>query len=377
MKMTIGERLKEVRHILGFSQENLAKILRVNRSFLALIETKIRKPSEQTLFVLEKEVGISKNWLETGQGLIFSDYKKGLTKIKEKINLNETLSKYEIEFILSLIQLSWSIGGSLPANPVFVKNLISIFEYVYKNCKIKNINSLVGDKHFVDFITNPNIPKTVKDSEMYIARELVVLFRDGEFELSKKDCETISSHLLPWGYYVGLSYVNREKEKKISSIYLGNLDFISEVIDLEDSDIPAVINEENFGFYIITSVKKLMEGFRKQDETYSGGFSIELKQKQIYIHMTLFDLVEFLLLIKTIPELKKNQEHRVGEFVLNLSPNTDFPYSLTKVCRGFIVVINFTEEQFNALRKIVQHIDRYEKFAKFAFKWYVEKYGFI
>lgn len=374
--MTIADRLKEVRRILGFSQEDLAKILRVNRSFLALIETKIRKPSEQTLFMLEKEVGISKNWLETGQGLIFSDHKKGLTKIKEKINLNKTLSKYEIEFILNLIQLSWSIGGSLPANPIFIKNLISIFEYVYKNCKIKNINSLGGDKHFVDFITNPNIPKTVKDSEMYITRELIKLFREGEFELNEKDCEVITSLLLPWSYYVGLSYINRE-ERKISSVYWENLDFLSETIELENSDIPAVINEENFGFYVIANAKNLMVGFKKQDETYSGGFSIELKQKQIYIHMTLFDLVEFFLLVKTIPEVKEIIEHSVGGFVLTLSPNTNFPYSLRKVCHGFIIKVSFTEEQFKILTGIAQHIDKYKIFVKFAFKWYVERYGFV
>lgn len=362
--MNIGMRLREVRRLLNMSQAEFASLLGLSQSFLSNLETSCRKPDEQTLRLLEKETGISKLWLETGRGLIFSDYRKGLLKTREKINLNKTLSKYEIEFILNLI--SRSVEGSSPVNPAFVRNLIAIFEYIYKNCKIKNVNSFGGDKKFVELINNLNIPETIKEFGMYIVGQLVNLFRDGNFEMSDKDCEIITSLLLPWGYYVGLSCLNRER--KISSIWFPDLNFLTEEIQLEDSDIPAMIREENYDFHIIAG----------QDESYSDrGCIIDFKQKQIHIHMTLFDLVEFFLLIKTIPDPKEFIEYQVGNFIVTLSFGTTFPYSLRKQCHGFIVSIYFTEEEFGILKKIVQHIERYKKFIRFAFKRYVEEYGFV
>ncbi|WP_297212635.1 MULTISPECIES: helix-turn-helix domain-containing protein [Thermodesulfovibrio] len=376
--MTIAERLREIRNILSLSQEKLANFLKVNRSFLAQIETGIRKPSEQTLLVLEKETGVSKDWLETGRGLIFSDYRKGLAKIREKINLNETLSKYEIEFILNLIQLSWSTGGSLPANPIFIKNLISIFEYVYKNCKIKNINFLGGDKYFVDFITNPNIPKTVKDSKTYIADKLVVLFRDGEFELSKKDCETISSLLLPWGYYVGLSYVEDKKQRKISSIDMDiNIEDVETNIILEKIDIPKLKQEKEFEIQIWATAENLNSKYNY------GAYSLKLKEKQIYIHMTIFDLVEFILLLKKIfktqEKEQENREYRVGNFVISrINAEGSIQYLFRKVCdEGFIIELYFEKEQFKIFSQTLEYFEKYYKFITFAKKTYIDRFGFV
>lgn len=362
--MNIGMRLREVRRLLNMSQARFAFLLGLSQSFLSNLETSYRKPDEQTLKLLEKETGISKIWLETGRGLIFSDYRKGLSKIREKIDLNETLSKYEIEFILNLIFRS--VECPLSVNPIFVRNLIAIFEYIYRNCKIKNINTLGGDKKFVELINNSNMPETIKKSGMYIVGQLVNLFRDGDFEMSDKDCEIITSLLLPWGYYVGLSCLN--KERKISSIWFPDLNFLTEEIQLENSDIPAMIREKNYDFHIIAG----------QDESYSDrGCIIDFKQKQIHIQMTLFDLVEFFLLIKTIPETKESMEYQVGDFIINLSSDTIFPYLLRKECHNFVVSIYFTEEDFGILKKIVQHIEKYEKFIRFAFKRYVEEYGFV
>jgi len=96
--MTIAERIKQVRTALGLTQEQLAKFLQVNKSFLSLVEAGVRKPSPQTVYVLEKELGISKEWLETGKGGLFADAERGLNYIKSKIENKTLLNELEICF---------------------------------------------------------------------------------------------------------------------------------------------------------------------------------------------------------------------------------------------------------------------------------------
>jgi len=357
-----------------FEKEILITLQPSELELLYFLRNKGIKTLNQTLSLLEKELDISKEWFKTRKGIIFSDYQKDLQNIRGK----KVLSQSEIEFIINLIRLTWvKTNKDTPVNPSFVKNLIAVFEYIYKNCQIKNIENFGGAKYFESFISNPNIPTTVGNAEMYIARDLVWLFRDGEFEMTQKDCEIVSSLLLPWGYYVALSYLNKEREK-ISSAWFDNLEFLemsgSDFV-FESFDIPENLQKDNLGLYIIVSAYNLNKA--KEGWQTAGGYSIDLKDKQTYIHMTLYDLVEFVLLIKHTPAVKDDTEHKVGGFVLTITPKEKFPYAFRKICQGFIVQILFTEEQFAELKEIVEHFEKYEKFMKYAYRCYVEKYGFV
>lgn len=388
MSLSFAIKFKKLRDILGLTQEQFAKFLRVNRSFLAQIETGIRKPSEQTLLVLEKETGVSKEWLETGKGGLFADAEKGLNYIKSKIEDKTLLSEPEICFLLETMQKSWS-SCSLLTRKTHIEKLIEIMKYIINNCNVKNLLDL-NLKNIFGFISEDSLEKTFdnilfladKNSPTcsladYTCRALVRLFRDGDFEMTEKDCEIVSSLLLPWGYYVALSYLNKEREK-ISSAWFDNLEFLemsgSDFV-FESFDIPENLQKDNLGLYIIVSAYNLNKA--KEGWQTAGGYSIDLKDKQTYIHMTLFDLVEFVLLIKHTPAVKEDTEHKVGGFVLTITPKEKFPYAFRKICQGFIVQILFTEEQFAELKEIVEHFEKYEKFMKYAYRCYVEKYGFV
>lgn len=377
--MTIAERFKVVRNILGVTQSKLSKLLNVNQSFIAQVESGLKQPSKRMLYILQTELGISKTWLETGQGIMFSDYEKGLKHIKEKMNRKEVLTKPEIQFVLDVISRAWGrlfsgeppkslLTYDLPVNSLFVQKLIQIFEFIYKNCTIKNKQALGGDKVFVEFVENKNIPRTVRGAKCFIAEKLVWLFTEAEFEMTEKDCEEVCNLLLPWGYYVALSYLNKEREK-LSSVYFGNLDFL-EISDfnLTFQDIPVNIDEDNLGVYITAKPDNL-----------NNACIVNLKPLQLCFDMSIYDLVEFIFLIKTFSETTENTEHVIGSFALSLNPVSKCSCVLKKFCKEFNVTVNLTEEQLNLLKKIVTHFEnkKYEKFIKFAYRLYVEKYGFV
>lgn len=62
------ERIKELRKILGLTQQKFADRLGLKRQTIAAYEMGNIEPSESTLLLICKEFGISKHWLTTGEG---------------------------------------------------------------------------------------------------------------------------------------------------------------------------------------------------------------------------------------------------------------------------------------------------------------------
>lgn len=64
--MTLGERLKAERIKKGVSQDELAKLLGVEQSYISKLENGIKTPSNGTLIALAKYFGVTTDYLLLG-----------------------------------------------------------------------------------------------------------------------------------------------------------------------------------------------------------------------------------------------------------------------------------------------------------------------
>ena len=65
------ERIKELRKILGLTQQKFADRLGLKRQTIAAYEIGNIEPSESTLLLICKEFSVNKEWLITGKGETF------------------------------------------------------------------------------------------------------------------------------------------------------------------------------------------------------------------------------------------------------------------------------------------------------------------
>ena len=101
--MTLGEKIRNIRHNNDMSQDDLAKNLRINRNYLSRIETDKSVPTSDILYSLAKIFNISvDNLLETDKIGQDSDFRK------EKIGLINkycsSLTGQELDFIVKVVK---------------------------------------------------------------------------------------------------------------------------------------------------------------------------------------------------------------------------------------------------------------------------------
>jgi transcriptional regulator with XRE-family HTH domain len=84
-KMEFGERLRQIRHHFGYSQDRMAELMSLSKITYAKNERGVSLPSLQTLFVLNSQFGISVEWFLFNQGAMFlkdRDMKKTEKKVE-------------------------------------------------------------------------------------------------------------------------------------------------------------------------------------------------------------------------------------------------------------------------------------------------------
>lgn len=67
----INERIKELRHTLGLSQQEFAKKLNVNQAAVSYYEKGIRTPLDAIVTSICREFNVNERWLRTGEGPMF------------------------------------------------------------------------------------------------------------------------------------------------------------------------------------------------------------------------------------------------------------------------------------------------------------------
>lgn len=66
--MTVGERIKQVRMTSGLSQAKFGQRIKIAGQSVSLLEIGKNNASDQTIFLICKEFGVSETWLRTGEG---------------------------------------------------------------------------------------------------------------------------------------------------------------------------------------------------------------------------------------------------------------------------------------------------------------------
>lgn len=87
----MNERIKELRNILGYTQQVFADKLNIPRNNIAGYETGKRSPSDAVVSLICKEFNVNEEWLRTGKGDIFFP----LDRHDQIANLTATLFKGE------------------------------------------------------------------------------------------------------------------------------------------------------------------------------------------------------------------------------------------------------------------------------------------
>ncbi|GHT65200.1 hypothetical protein FACS1894110_06490 [Spirochaetia bacterium] len=67
----INQRVKQVREALELSQRNFSTILSLSSSYIAGVETDVRKVNGRLIKLIVSEFGVNETWLCTGEGEIF------------------------------------------------------------------------------------------------------------------------------------------------------------------------------------------------------------------------------------------------------------------------------------------------------------------
>ena len=67
-KMTIGERIRDVRKSNGLTLEKFGERIGITASSMSTIESGKSNPSDQTILSIVREFKVDGNWLKTGEG---------------------------------------------------------------------------------------------------------------------------------------------------------------------------------------------------------------------------------------------------------------------------------------------------------------------
>jgi transcriptional regulator with XRE-family HTH domain len=68
---SVGERIKEIRHVLKLSQIKFSEAIYISNGYLAEIELGNRRVNERIIQLIVTTFGVNKKWLKTGQGKMF------------------------------------------------------------------------------------------------------------------------------------------------------------------------------------------------------------------------------------------------------------------------------------------------------------------
>ena len=101
----VGDRLRIIRELLGYTQREFCDILNVSSTSYAYYEGGDRMIPATTAIILHEKFGVNTNWLLTGKGPIYIGnanneesliYKENRQIKKDLLLLREVLDKYKI-----------------------------------------------------------------------------------------------------------------------------------------------------------------------------------------------------------------------------------------------------------------------------------------
>ena len=356
-------RIKELRQILNLSQEELANFLKIKRPLISLVENAKRNLGKPALELLHQKFGINIDWLEGKTHILFSDWEKGLEIVKGK----STLTRWELLFLLEVMHWVWSMPYALKyteeTRKNFVCNLSQAIKYLL-GLKIQNqlgldTLKLFGNNIFEALDAIERNPIATPSLARELASVLIGILRDGNPEMAKKDEKEISDLLLPWGYYVALSYLPLKQDLvPLSSIYF-----------IWDNEKEKNDEKEN----------------EKTIENLLSSIQNPIQKENVYIEFREYAKkanIDILFVGKG--KITLNIEEAFGFFTMVLESQKHIEFSVLRFSiyeRNITIdkktTIMFTQNEYDILVEIVREIQRNRDFWGYLQRLYLEKYGFV
>ena len=362
-------RLKELRQILNLSQEELAKFLKIKRPLISLVENDKRNLGKPALELLFQKFGINIDWLEGKTHILFTDWGKGLEIVKNK----STLTRWELLFLLEVMHWVWSMPlytDSTETRKDFVSKISQALRYLLSHCKILNLNDLglnnalklFGNNIFEALNAIERNPIATPAIASEITSILIGILRDGNFEMTKTNEQEISDLLLPWGYYVALSYLTVKQDLiPLSSIY-----FIWDIPFNEKEKKEKTI--ENLLSSIQNPIQK--ENVYIEFRDYAGKANVDILI--ISKGKITLDLDEIFGFFTAVMESEKRINFSVLKYSIQERNVTEKDIVIDKR-----YTIALTQNEYYCLIEIVREISENTDFWMHLQRLYLEKYGFV
>ncbi len=121
----VNERFRLIRKRLAMTQEQLASRLGVGKAALSMIETGKAGLSARNLNILVQEFNVNPEWMETGDGEMFSvepSMNKYMHRTDSELPL-QSVPLYSIEGTAGLVPLFTNPNGNKPINFIHIPNL--------------------------------------------------------------------------------------------------------------------------------------------------------------------------------------------------------------------------------------------------------------
>lgn len=96
---TINERIREVRTSLNISQRDFCKRIFISQSLLGEIELGNRNVNDRTIQLITSQFNVNKDWLETGEGEIFTNPPPDI-QLEKLIDIFKQLDKVLRDYLL-------------------------------------------------------------------------------------------------------------------------------------------------------------------------------------------------------------------------------------------------------------------------------------
>jgi transcriptional regulator with XRE-family HTH domain len=102
--MTIGKRIRQLRHALNMSQVEFAKAIYISNGYIAELECEHRRVNDRITHLISLTFGVNEKWLKTGDGEMF--FKTPAEKLHRLVGLfNELPAQFQDYAMLQIEQL--------------------------------------------------------------------------------------------------------------------------------------------------------------------------------------------------------------------------------------------------------------------------------
>jgi len=373
-----------LRKILGLTQREIAKEVGITQQSWSELEKQTKEIKKKTtLEVLKFRFGINPDFVIGRSLRLFVDHESSLKFFQEKIQREKevVLTRYELLALVELCRYVWSMPPSsktsIETRQEFKKALIDSIKHLMLTCDsenrderyLNNVLALFGKDINEALLVVKELPATIRLVET-LAGVLCYLLEI--CKMSEEDEKVLSSFLLPWSYYVGLSYKTiRQGLIPLSSIYFSSLDLIPL------SSIYFSSFEELFEFEKKNGCKVselVFERNRVSIRLKEDKLKILFKEK-LEINFGISEVFAFFVMLTKAKE--------VGKFsVLNFSIFQDKSTNFVKLVFSSQEIeerieIMLSQNEFNNLVELVEEISQDKELMLCLQKLYLNKYGFV